>query len=50
VKAALLAALAFVALFFPEWGRQAFSLLVFATIDLSWAYSRLTRRFLTARR
>ncbi len=50
MKAALLVVLGFVALFFPQWGLQAVSLLIFATVVLSWLYSRLTRRALTARR
>ncbi len=50
MKAALLVVLGFVALFVPEWGLQAVSLLVFSTVALAWAYSRITRRFLIAHR
>lgn len=50
MKAALLVVLGFVALFFPQWGLQAVSLLIFATVALAWVYSRLTRRFLRADR
>ncbi len=48
MKAALLVALAFVALFFPAWELQAASIFVFCVVLLAWAYARLTRRFLTA--